>query len=59
MVRPKGPIERRKMMTILLSEEEHEQIRQLAARAGLDVSSYVRSWIRSETEKHLKKGRGR
>lgn len=57
MPRTKGPIDRPKMLTVLLSEEEHEQIRQLAGRAGLDISSYVRTWIRTEAEKHLKRGR--
>lgn len=59
MSRTKGPIERTKMMTILLSEEEHDRIRALAADRGLDVSSFVRSVFRDAWKKFEVKGKGK
>lgn len=58
MARTKGPVERKKMMTILLSDEEYEQIKALAAHEGVDVSTYVRSVFRAAWRKHeAKEGR--
>lgn len=48
MPRTKGPITRDYTLTVLLSDEERDLLRDLAARAGLDVSSYLRTWIRDE-----------
>jgi hypothetical protein len=47
MPRPK---DRNYMLTIWLQDEERDALRDLAKLSGLDVSSYVRMWIRSSAE---------
>ena len=41
------PKDRSYMLTVWLRDEERDALRELADRAGLDVSSYVRTWIRT------------
>ena len=53
MGRHKGPIERPHRLNMLLSDEERALVFRLAARDRVEVSTYVRSLIYREAEKHF------